>query len=123
MLEGFVLVSRIGTFGTHKKWRSLRQLMVGGAGTGSPPHFHGAAFNALVTGAKKWHLWAPPDAFFAANVSAMAWFDDRGPPRQPLPTYVCRQEAGEVLFVPRFWGHAVINTETSIAYAVEVAAT
>jgi oxalate decarboxylase/phosphoglucose isomerase-like protein (cupin superfamily) len=31
----------------------------------------------------------------------------------------CVQEAGDVIFVPRHWGHAVLNLQTTIGYALE----
>lgn len=44
---------------------SLRQFIIGPRRSGSPPHFHGHAFNALVYGVKLWYLWPPSEAYFA----------------------------------------------------------
>ena len=31
----------------------------------------------------------------------------------------CTQEAGDVVYVPRLWGHAVLNLQLSVGAAVE----
>lgn len=36
--------------------------------------------------------------------------------RAPL---TCVQEAGDVMFVPRAWGHGVLNLATTVGYALE----
>jgi hypothetical protein len=35
------------------------------------------------------------------------------------PPLQCTQEAGDLFFVPRGWGHAVLNLDTTIGYARE----
>lgn len=48
-------------------------------------------------------------------------------PSQPsLPSWAshaleCTQGAGDVMYVPRGWGHAVLNTRTSVGFALEFA--
>lgn len=49
---------------------SLKQLIVGSRGSGSPPHFHRHVFNALVYGVKRWFLW--PSYIFPLCVSSRA---------------------------------------------------
>jgi hypothetical protein len=46
---------------------------------------------------------------------------DGDAPRAPAPLE-CTQEAGDVLYVPRSWGHGVLNLETSVGYAREFSA-
>ena len=43
----------------------LKQFIVGPAGSGAPPHFHGHAANHLVFGQKEWLVHTPPQSFFA----------------------------------------------------------
>ena len=40
------------------------------------------------------------------------------PDAKPLE---CTQFAGDVMYVPRGWGHAILNMATSIGYALEFA--
>eukprot|EP00775_Hariotina_reticulata_P003876 gene3876-4131_t len=77
-----------------------------------------SAWNAVVSGAKKWILFPPgtpppgiypsPDgADVAAPISIIEWF---------LNFYdEARQSKGEVLFVPRGWWHCVLNLTSSVA--------
>lgn len=42
----------------------LKQFILGGRDSGSPPHFHDHAVNILVYGAKEWFFWSPSTSFF-----------------------------------------------------------
>ena len=53
----------------------LRQFMLGPAGSGAAPHFHGPAINMLAIGRKEWFLFAPADAFFTVRHVAQ-WLRD-----------------------------------------------
>lgn len=35
------------------------------------------------------------------------------------PPLRCEQRGGDVIYVPSAWSHAVLNTRTSVGYAVE----
>ena len=116
--------------------RQLRQLMLGPAWSGAMPHFHGAAVNTLVFGLKLWVLRVPEDAEFA-QAHAADWFTGayaeqlrewragaaaaRGGALSPPPPPHLRflQEPGDIVFVPRAWGHAVLNLADSLAFAIE----
>lgn len=108
----------------------LRQLMVGPAGSGAAPHFHGHAVNLLARGRKRWALFAPTDAFFYFGPAQQWWsqasdsqqnFDmNGGSNASGQPHYrQCVQEAGDIVYVPSQWGHAVLNEEAVIAAAYE----
>ena len=43
----------------------LKQFILGPRNSGSPPHFHGQAVNALIYGIKEWYFWKPVNAFFS----------------------------------------------------------
>lgn len=87
-----------------------------------------SAWNAVITGAKKWIMYPPhvvppgvhasdDGADVACPVSLIEWFlnfykETQTGSVQPLEG-ICR--AGEVLFVPRGWWHMALNLEESIA--------
>jgi histone arginine demethylase JMJD6 len=87
-------------------------------------HFHGDAYNVLAHGLKAWYLLPPEQAQYS-TVPALAYVQQLLPQLQeaegagahwqaPLQ---CLQAAGDVLYVPRGWGHAVLNLNTSVGYA------
>ena len=108
-----------------------RWLIAGPARSGS--FFHKdpnatSAWNAVVSGSKKWVLFppevAPPGvhasadgADVATSVSLAEWFlnfyaEARASEEPPLE---CVVRAGEVIFVPSGWWHLVLNVEDSVA--------
>ena len=83
------------------------QLAVGGKGSGAQFHYHKAAVNTLVYGRKRWWISPPRDALYS-RVPAGEWAEEgvaRGR-REGRVLLQCEQQAGDVLFVPDFWGHA-----------------
>ena len=93
------------------------QFFLGPPGTGAPMHAHGDALNTLVFGRKRWFLLPPRRAAFSTEPAAAlaARTGGAGPPG----ALRCTQRAGDVIFVPAGWGHATINTRTSVGYATE----
>ncbi|XP_009362639.1 F-box protein At5g06550 isoform X1 [Pyrus x bretschneideri] len=108
-----------------------RWIIIGPAGSGSSFHIDPnstSAWNAVITGSKKWVLFPPdvvppgvhpsPDgAEVACPVSIIEWFMNfygatKTWKKKPIE---CICKAGEVIFVPRGWWHLVINLEESIA--------
>jgi len=107
----------------HLFYRASMQFALGPAGSGSPPHYHMAAVNTLAYGAKRWTLLPPRDAVYSA-LPAREWHAAGGPAglRGEGRTVVeCVQRAGDVLYVPDGWGHAVLNLQPSVGFAAEVA--
>ena len=101
---------------------TLRQLAVGGPLTGSPPHFHPPAWNAALVGRKLWVLTPPAHAFFSTGVTAWQWLAASAVDsvqRHDSDATVVLQAAGDLVFVPEFWGHAVVNVDDSLAVAFE----
>ena len=120
----------------------IEQFYVGPAFSGAHPHFHGDAWNALVYGSKLWVLFPPQDAFFAAT-PALKWFMREYPKLKALqkeardaarggagersaeaeqraPRFLeCVQMPGDVVYVPKSWGHATLNLAPSVGVAVE----
>jgi len=107
------------------------QFYLGPAASGAQPHWHGAAWNWLVHGRKRWYLWPPEEASYAqAHVThalgahalgahTRANRSTRARGRAPSP-WVCEQRSGEVFIVPELWGHATLNLRPSIGWASEV---
>lgn len=89
----------------------------------------------LLSGRKRWFLWPPSSAVYSRK-HAHAWFREDYPNLQvpclhsvSHPTHAqmqgqdkplaCVQEAGDVVFVPDLWGHAVLNLDEAIGFALE----
>lgn len=101
----------------------LQQFMAGPTGSGAAPHFHGHAVNLLAQGRKRWELLPPGDAFFRFTTAAQHFgMPAAGERRVHAATRTCVQEAGDALYVPAGWGHAVLNEAPSLAAAYEFSA-
>ncbi|CAG8785458.1 24291_t:CDS:2 [Gigaspora margarita] len=109
----------------------FRWIIIGPARSGSTFHKDPnstSAWNAVISGSKKWIMYPPdilpPGVFTSADesevtspVSLMEWHfnyykETNKSKIRPLEG-ICR--AGEVIFVPNGWWHMVINLEDSIA--------
>ena len=103
----------------------LSQFFMGDAATGSFPHFHGHALNLLIHGEKLWYLFPPNEAHF--NVKSIGrWVSDDFPAiaqrrraAEDAGLAQCTQHAGDAVYVPQYWGHAVLNTAPSVGVAYE----
>jgi hypothetical protein len=111
------------------------QFYLGGPGSGAPWHLHKDAANALLYGRKRWFLLPPRAALYSAlpfadwlSAAAEAALDagtgsgnGTAAAARPLPPGMlqCTQRAGDVLYVPPGWGHAVLNMNTSVGVAIE----
>ena len=111
------------------------QLALGPAGSGSPLHFHEDAVNALVYGVKRWDLlppaktlfsieppWCPPlggsdsSSSSAGGATGTSTNVCGAPPEGGLR---CVQLPGDLMYVPRRWGHSTLNLVEGVAIAVE----
>ena len=115
-------------FSTPSFFRGMRahpaQLSVGPAGSGSPFHAHQDAWNALITGTKQW-LFVPPPRQLVSTSPPTQWLhrylagehdggaaDSSGASSErPMS---CWQRAGDIVYVPDSWSHAVINHRTTL---------
>ena len=66
--------------------------------------------------AERWALLPPALAYFDL-APGRDWFDS-GAAARPGVLH-CVQRAGDMIFVPRNWGHAVLNLQTSVAVVHE----
>ena len=116
VLEGSSTVPGQGTGGRSASTgfeRGTLQFSLGAALSGTPLHWHNDAINHLVRGRKLWTLQAPSNATYS-RVHAQL---EVTMPVGDGEAFRCVQEAGDVIFVPDSWGHAVLNLEESAAYA------
>eukprot|EP00277_Geminigera_cryophila_P016800 CAMPEP_0179442882 /NCGR_PEP_ID=MMETSP0799-20121207/26355_1 /TAXON_ID=46947 /ORGANISM="Geminigera cryophila, Strain CCMP2564" /LENGTH=494 /DNA_ID=CAMNT_0021228423 /DNA_START=21 /DNA_END=1505 /DNA_ORIENTATION=- len=120
------LFSVLGTERPDWRW-----LIIGPARSGSAFHVdpnQTSAWNAVITGRKKWIMWPPhyhPPGVWpsedgsttTSNASITEWFLNWYPQTQTeaVRPLECVQEAGELIFVPRGWWHCVLNLEPCIA--------
>lgn len=94
---------------------------LGRPGSGAPLHIHADAANALVSGSKRWLVYTPGRTLYS-RTPIQEWIDEYYPTlaedERPLE---CIQNAGDIVYVPLDWGHAVVNLEeNTFGYALEL---
>ena len=80
-------------------------------------HMHVDAWNLLVYGQKRWFL-APPFQGVYSSTPIMEWLASYE--QEGSGILECTQEAGDILYVPKYWSHAVLNTQECIGFAREI---
>ena len=104
------------------------QFFLGPTWSGAPHHYHCDAVNALVRGRKRWLLLPPAAAYYARQAPVLdpqTWASLQvgdpatAPYGDAARPFVCDQAEGELVYVPGFWGHAVVNTDEAIGFAIE----
>jgi ankyrin repeat protein len=93
------------------------QFYLGPRGSGAPLHYHGSAWNLLVHGRKRWFLLPPQRAAYSTR-PVLEWIE-RDYARLDPPPIEFIQEAGDIVFVPNYWAHAVLNLLPSVGVAFE----
>jgi len=98
-----------------RAWRvaAARQFFMGGDRSGAAFHFHGAAYNVLFFGIKEWIL-TPPRYSGVSGGASISWPENARaflPPGLPLR---CTQGPGDMILLPRHWGHATVNRRFSM---------
>lgn len=117
---------------SHENFTPKAQLFFGPAGSGAPFHVHTCAFNAIAYGRKIWFMLPPVHALFSMKAladflaeardciaDATACTPSMGPGFPFEHIVVIEQRAGDIVYVPGGWSHAVINTEPTVGAAVE----
>lgn len=107
-------------------WLPLQHFFVGAKGSGSHLHAHVATFNALLYGRKHWYLVGPEytmhDTYEEQRMPIQRFrevgletFKEKG-----IKVIEFIQQAGEVVFVPHKWMHAVYNLEDSVGVSYQM---
>lgn len=100
---------------------------LGQKGTGAPHHVHSDALNLVVTGKKRWWVVTPRNSVWSKrHILELADEGNGGPWKEPIvgdsgthpddwdeenDPMECVQDAGDLVYVPADWGHAVMNLE------------
>jgi hypothetical protein len=92
------------------------QFITGPRRSGTPMHVHCTAINIAVYGRKRWFLY-PPANSGTDSLHPIEWIQSEQY-KQRAPIEVL-QEAGDLIYVPALWGHAVLNLEETVAFALE----
>eukprot|EP01064_Diplonema_japonicum_P028712 TRINITY_DN4473_c0_g4_i1.p1 TRINITY_DN4473_c0_g4~~TRINITY_DN4473_c0_g4_i1.p1 ORF type:complete len:544 (+),score=124.32 TRINITY_DN4473_c0_g4_i1:36-1667(+) len=92
------------------------QWSFGADGSGSPSHLHQDAINGVCFGKKEWLMW-PPAATFLSTVPAHEFYKSVSAWSSDYLTVT--QHAGDLLYVPEGWGHAVLNVGPTLGVATE----
>ena len=103
-------------------WRALlhaapHALYVGANGSGNPCHYHQQTWNALVAGGSCGRSTRPTPPSTPRSTAALArqgsvrHADASGGAQQ------CEQRPGDVLFVPKLWGHCTLNLGETVGVA------
>ena len=85
----------------------------GGDEAGVTWHWHNAAFNTCFVGLKQWRLAPPLWRSFTALQSKEA---EALVPEEYLVR--CTQSPGDMLYLPEFWGHMIINSGFAVGTAM-----
>jgi hypothetical protein len=113
---------------------SMHRFFAGPARSGTLPHFHTHAINALTRGRKRWAIYFGINPRvtralvqeslrgFGSGSQAASWFETqcevlRQRPRVRLWEF--EQEAGDLVFIPGGFIHAVVNLEPVLGFTVE----
>jgi len=75
----------------------------------------------LAYGRKHWFLVPPEHASFDTTPGPV-WIATVAPALRAkgVPVFECIQEAGDALYIPHGWGHAVLNLKTSVGFALNL---
>lgn len=108
------LISEFNCIDITKKLENLNwQFYHGPAESGAPVHFHGDAWNLLVHGRKRWLIYSPMDGFYSTQPSSELL-------KSTYPKAMeFTQEAGDLIYIPRYWAHGVVNLQECIGVATE----
>jgi len=135
---------RVHPFGEGERWRDHLAIAIGADLQGLSFHHHGAAWNAVIFGKKRWILYDPRRwrdneeephlqrrMALATNDSWQTILPSHEWIRQLLPDpwrveelrshgMDCVQHAGTMMFVPRGWMHMVVNIGDTVSVISEV---
>mmetsp|Transcript_20303 Transcript_20303/g.33045 ORF Transcript_20303/g.33045 Transcript_20303/m.33045 type:complete len:570 (-) Transcript_20303:333-2042(-) len=131
IMDGFEHLELFDEFPMSLAERERRAIfMIGADRSKTGFHFHSNAYNGLVFGKKHWYFMPPVSNlgplihnWFTAALPSTRYSGDYYSTTPHLERYGplrCTQHAGEVMFVPTGWKHAVMNEGIAVAIAFEV---
>lgn len=109
------------------------QFFLGPINSGAPFQVHCPAVNGVVFGDKRWLLYPPAKAFFSKK-HTHPWYNEAEkiiqeaaktgspvvfPETDAGIPLECTQREGDLIYLPPFWGHAILNLAESIGLAIE----
>lgn len=95
------------------------QMAIGSPGSGAPFHMHSHAVNANLHGRKRWFMYNATRPQLS-NLPALEFYENVYPALPPADRPLeCVQQAGDIMYVPAFFSHAVLNVDDSVAVAQE----
>ncbi len=112
----------------------LVRVYAGPSSTGTLPHIHDGACNALLRGRKRWVLFSSPDpaqhaklekeiyAKWGEGTHSRDWFEQEYLQLQNdnrLNIWECVQEAGELIYVPQNMYHVALNLTPVVGVVAE----
>jgi len=103
----------------YKTSQMGKQFYFGPRYTGAPMHYHNTAINALAYGKKRWFITLPNQTFYSIKAPKQLLKDDINNLVKNATLKQCVQFAGDLMFVGTGWGHATLNEQASIGFAME----
>lgn len=100
----------------------VQHFYLGPKGSGVDFHSHPSAVNVLVYGVKKWYF-LPPEYNWLRSYPVLrdiTTLESEIVPNLPVRPIEAVQRAGETVFVPPGWVHAVVNLTPTIGVAFEM---
>jgi hypothetical protein len=109
-------------------------LTLGPTLSGTLPHFHRAAINVLARGRKRWAIYVGSNPIhtqkllqegfseYGAGSQVQDWFVRECPQlrsRRRVQLWECVQEPGDLLYVPPYFIHAVVNLEPVLGFSIQ----
>ena len=116
----------------NEKMISNYILYSGSTNTGALPHSHGAAFNCMVYGKKQWILFDSStmqgkqlERYYYKNYSNgcmwKQWYDKEYEKLLNINiTKECIQNSGDIIYIPKYYNHAVLNKEDTLGLVIEI---
>ena len=131
---------RVHLTNERERWRDHLAISIGADLRGLTFHHHGAAWNAVIFGKKRWIIyWEDEDDPGMARRMALENVEDSWRDILPTPEWIrrlypdqwrtgvvrnrgmdCIQHAGTMMFVPKGWMHMVVNIGDTVSVISEV---
>jgi hypothetical protein len=131
LLEDLDVPEPILSLGIAGKWR----FFIGPAGSGTLPHHHHHAINALARGRKRWAIYAgasPRETEqlleegyrdYGSGSRVEDWFIRECPElrsRRNVRLWECAQGPGDLVYIPESFIHAIVNLEPVVGFGAEL---